>query len=141
MGRWAADGRNIDYNVEVADIQSSGLVPTEEQAKYTPQDKTLSSVTIAAGGQTTYTANAINMDGFTKLGVGIVAGASHSFIASVLASPDASTLIGEPAMTKSATSSTRHLVGEVALNFAIIQLTNNDAASQTYNAWSRKYNG
>ncbi|AIW03693.1 hypothetical protein CPT_Pookie8 [Bacillus phage Pookie] len=140
MGRWAANGTYVDNTVDVADIQSSGLVPTEEQAKYTPQEKTLSALTVNAGITTNFTSNAIPMDGFTKLGAG-VSSTSHSFTAALLASPDGTTLIGDPAVSKSSTSTSKHLVGEMALNFAVIQITNNDAASKTYDVWTRKFNG
>ena len=141
MGRWAANGTYVDNTVDVADIQSSGLVPTEEQAKYTPQDKILNGVTVIAGGSTNFTANAVYMDGFNTLGVGVLADASHSWVLNVLPSADGSTVIISPAfITQTSTSTTKGGVGTCGLMFAVIQITNNDAATRTYNAWARRMN-
>ncbi|AKQ07429.1 hypothetical protein AVT25_gp08 [Bacillus phage Pavlov] len=140
MGRWAANGTYVDNTVDVADIQSSGLVPTEEQAKYTPQEKTLNAVTVTAGGATNFTSNIVTMDGFNTLGVGLTADISHSWNLNVYSSPDGTTLISPAFITQSSTSTTKGGSGTCPLNFAVIQIVNNDAATRTYNAWSRKLN-
>jgi hypothetical protein len=132
---------SLESGIKAVHINSTeGQLPMQQQTQLTPQDKTLNAVTVNAGITTSFTANLIDMDGYSKLGAGVVATASHSYVASLLASPDGTTLVGDPAVSKSSTSTSKHLVGEMALNFGVLQITNNDAATQTYSVWTRKWN-
>lgn len=120
-------------------VGTDGQVPMEMGSQSTPQDKTLNAVTVNAGITTNFTANAVNMDGFSKLGLGLTTTNSHSFSVVVLNSPDGSTAL-EATFSKARTALTASVQGDVALNYAIIQIINNDAATQTYNVWTRKFN-
>ncbi|AJK28075.1 hypothetical protein AVV20_gp08 [Bacillus phage Palmer] len=140
MGRWAANGTYVDNTVDVADFQSSGLVPIEEQARLTPQEKTLNNVTVTAGGSMTFASNPILMDGFNTIAAGGSADISHSWTMFVLASPDGSFTFGDPVINRASTSGTKAAAGTCFFNFAFIQIVNNDAATRTYNVWTRKFN-
>ncbi|MFS0904130.1 hypothetical protein AB3N02_13835 [Priestia aryabhattai] len=139
MGRWSQSGKYVDYNVEIDDIQTTGMLPMQMQEQLTPQEKTLNAVTVNAGITTNFTANAINMDGYTQLGVGLTTTNSHSFSVVAINSPDGSTTL-EAAFSKARTALTASVQGAIALNYAVIQIINNDAATQTYNVWTRKFN-
>jgi hypothetical protein len=117
-----------------------GQLPTQSQSQLTPQEKTLSSVTVNAGITTNFTANAIDMDGFCKVGIAVTATASHAFAIASVSSPDGSATVSNIATQASSTGWGKHAVGECPTNYAMIQITNNDAATQTYNAWTRKWN-
>jgi hypothetical protein len=118
---------------------TDGQVPTQLASQLTPQEKTLSSVTVSAGATTNFIANAIDMDGFSQLGLGLTTTNSHSFSVVVINSPDGSTTL-EAAFSKARTALTASVQGNVALNYAVIQIINNDVATQTYNVWTRKFN-
>lgn len=120
-------------------VGTDGQVPMEMGSQSTPQDKTLNAVTVNAGITTNFTANAVNMDGFSKLGLGLTTTNSHSFSVVAVNSPDGSTTL-EAAFSKARTALTASVQGDIALNYAIIQIINNDAATQTYNVWTRKFN-
>lgn len=118
----------------------AGQIPVEVQSQLTPQEKILSSVTVNAGITTRFISNIINMDGYARLGVAVHGDSSHNFTANILASGDGSTVAGDPAITKTGATFTKLLVGEPGLNYAVLEIINNDAATRTYNVWARKYN-
>jgi len=141
MGRWADSGqRYIDQVAEIEDFRSTGLVPTEEQARYTPQEKTLVNVTVNAGITTNFTANAVNFDGFTGVGVVVIPNTTHNFGIAAVSSPDGALTVANIATQATSSNSGKHVVGDVPSQFVIVQIQNNDAATQTYNAWVRKMN-
>jgi hypothetical protein len=120
-------------------VGTDGQVPMEMASQTTAQEKTLNAVTVNAGITTNFTANAINMDGFSKLGLGLTTTNSHSFSVVAINSPDGSTTL-EAAFSKARTALTASVQGDIALNYAVIQIINNDVATQTYNVWTRKFN-
>jgi hypothetical protein len=119
---------------------TDGQVPTQEQSRLTPQEKTLTAVTVAAGGATNFTSNVVDMDGYNTIGVGVTASASHAWNLNVFSSPDGSTLISPAAVVQSSTSTTKGGAGTCPLAFAVYQIVNNDTVTRTYDAWSRKMN-
>jgi hypothetical protein len=131
---------SMETGVKMVHIAGTdGQVPFQLASQATPQERTLSSVTVSAGATTNFTANAIDMDGFTQLGLGLTTTNSHSFSVVVINSPDGSTTL-EAAFSKARTALTASVQGNVALNYAVIQIINNDVATQTYNVWTRKFN-
>jgi hypothetical protein len=137
MGRWAANGTYVDNTVDVADIQSSGLVPTEEQARYTPQTKEASAISVGAGAALPVAT--VNMDGFTTIGYNSFASASHAYATTLWASPDGTTRTGAIG-TSTATNQGRGILADTTANFVIVEHVNNDAAAKTYDVWIRKTN-
>jgi hypothetical protein len=117
-----------------------GQLPNQQQSQLTPQEKTLNAVTVNAGITTNFTANAIDMDGFCKVGMMVTTGTSHAFAIAAISSPDGTTTVANIATQASSAGFGKHVTGECPGNYAMVQITNNDAATQTYNAWTRKWN-
>lgn len=139
MGRWTPDGRYVDHVNEIEDFKSSGMVPTEEQAKYTPQEKILSAVTVNAGITTAFTSNLITMDGFNSVSTCAVTTA-HNFTFELLSSPDGTQVISDNGVSRTGSTSTKKADSSNLMAFALVRITNNDAANKTYDVWARKYN-
>jgi hypothetical protein len=132
---------SLESGIKAVHINSvEGQLPMQQQTQWTPQDKTLVAVTVAAGVMTNYTSNLVDMDGFNTLGVGVTADASHPWLLNVLSSPDGTNLISPAFITQNSTSTTKGGQGVCFMNFAVFQLTNNDTVTHTYNAWARKMN-
>jgi hypothetical protein len=132
---------SMETGVKKVHISSTaGQVPMQQMSQLTPQEKTLSSVTVNAGITTNFTANAIDMDGFCKVGMAVTATASHAFAIAAVSSPDGTVTVSNIATQASSAGWGKHVVGECPTNYAMVQITNNDAATQTYNAWTRKWN-
>jgi len=142
MGRWADNGRYVDNVSDIEDFRSTGLVPTEEQARLTPTEKTLNAVTVAAGVQTVFTQYPVNMDGFTDFGVVCIADTSHSYTVAVQSSPTGG--VNEMSYTSSysqaGVSATKSGSGTAHAQYLLIQINNADTVTHTYNLWTRKIN-
>lgn len=117
-----------------------GQIPTQEQAKLTVQEKTLSNVTVGAGAATNFTANLIDMDGFTYIGIGAMADISHSWTINAFPTSDGTNIFTQAAVVAASTSTSKGGAGICYMNYAVIQIINNDAATRTYNVWTRKFN-
>ncbi|AGY47930.1 hypothetical protein Plant_8 [Bacillus phage poppyseed] len=137
MGRWAANGTYVDNTVDVADFQSSGLVPTEEQARMTPQDKVLSAYSVSMGA--TVIVYTVPMDGFTAVGFNLYGSTSHSHKTTVWSMPDGTTQTGS-LTSVDATTRGRNLLVDCPSNFAGLEIVNNHTAAVTYDLWVRKMN-
>jgi hypothetical protein len=132
---------SMETGVKKVHISSTaGQVPMQQMSQLTPQEKTLNAVTVTAGGATLFTSNVIDMDGFAKIGVGCYADVAHNWNLFILASQDGNYAFGDPVLSKSTSSATKAGSGECFLNYALLQIVNNDTVTHTYNAWTRKWN-
>jgi hypothetical protein len=132
---------SMETGVKKVHISSTaGQVPFQQMSQYTPQEKLLTSVTVGAGATTNFTSNPIDMDGFAKVGITVRPTASHAFAIASISSTDGVDTVANIATQASSTGWGKHAVGESPTNYAMAQITNNDAATQTYNVWVRKFN-
>jgi hypothetical protein len=132
---------SLETGIKAVHINSTeGQLPMQMQSQLTPQEKTLTAVTVAAGGTTNFTSNLVDMDGYNTIGVGVTADASHAWNLNIFPSPDGTNLISPAAVVQSSTSTTKGGAGTCPLSFAVYQIVNNDAVTRTYNAWTRKFN-
>jgi len=137
--------QNNQYK-ELADIDGQikfkafGQIPTQQQSQLAPQEKTLNAVTVNAGISTVFTANAINMDGYSTLGIGGSADASHTWNLFAMPSPDGTNSFGDTFIGRTGASATKAGSGVSPLSYAVLQITNSDTVTHTYNIWTRKFN-
>jgi hypothetical protein len=112
-------------------------IPVEQQGQLTPQDKVATAFSIGAGS--TLAVAVVPMTGYTTLGYNSYANASHAHATTIWASPDGVTKTGSLA-TVTATNQGRNLIADCSAEYAIIEHTNSDAATKTYDVWARKSN-
>jgi hypothetical protein len=132
---------SMETGVKKVHISSTaGQVPMQQMSQLTPQDKTLNGVTVTAGGATVFTASPIDMDGYSYLGIGGTTDLSHSWSLYAMPSPDGTNAFGDVFINRTGTNATKAGTGQSPLNYVLLQIVNNDAATRTYNIWSRKFN-
>jgi hypothetical protein len=136
-GAYAATGENNPLPVAV--YFAKGMIPVQPQEFLTPQEKILTAYSVSAGATANITANPLVMTGYTDMGLGIVASASHAWTASVLSSPDGA-LMMETLVTKAGTSANKTLTATTIMDYGILQIINSGAATYTYDVWFRKFN-
>lgn len=118
------------------------MIPMEEQRRTAIQTKLLDNVAVGAGVTTTFSNNPIDMTGFNTLGLGCFASASHAFVFKASGSPDGTStnMLGETIYNSTSTSWTKGGVGTAPLDYALVQITNNDTVSRNYTVYTRKMN-
>lgn len=116
---------------------TDGQVPTQLGSQFTPQVKEASAANVNAGVASILVT--VDMDGFSKLGIDTYGSTGHDHKLTIWASPDGTIQTGS---ITSATGNVRgrNAVVEVPSAYALIEITNNDVASRTYDIWSRKFN-
>jgi hypothetical protein len=131
---------SMETGVKRVHIQSAeGQIPQQMMSQYTPQEKVASSYSLTMGSSANvYVAD---MDGFAKAGINVNASPSHDYTLSVSYSPDAAFSMQTAAGTKTGASFSKWLPPiECVTQYLIISITNNDAATRTYDVWVRKWN-
>jgi hypothetical protein len=113
------------------------MIPTEEQRRLAVQTKEATAVSIGAGA--TLAVAVVNLTGFTSLGYDSYASTSHNHATTIWASPDGVLKTGSIG-TATASNQGRNLLADCPADYAIVEITNSDAAAKTYDVWTRKMN-
>jgi hypothetical protein len=116
---------------------ADGQVPFEMQSQSTPQTKEVTGASVAAAATTTIAT--IQVTGFSTVGIIVNPSASHNYTLNVYASPDG-TIKADKLTTSSATGGARSPIVDCPAEYVIVEVNNADAASKTYDVWSRKMN-
>lgn len=116
---------------------TDGQVPFEMQSQATPQTKEVTAASVAAAATTTIATFPVT--GFTTVGVTVNPNAAHNFTVNIYTSPDG-TIKSTQLSTVSATGGARSALVDCPAEYIIVEVNNADAASKTYDVWSRKMN-